>query len=175
MKFQSLYYLTDDSIVYQQIDRPSIEVRFSDFLLVRERNEGMYLSKAMNTLLHNEESSLQASYHLAAIHEKFTSDILWDWESTLVIKERDYYEEIAGERAYLKEKQIFRRPEFFDEYGFDEYLGRIRAWAKKRGLFKSEAEILEQTKRKIQELVIARSKTDFIELTERHIQLILSQ
>lgn len=171
MIYQSLYYLTDDSIIYPKTYTPGIQIPLLDFHMMAESRPSLYTSKAIDTLIYNPQSSLQAVYHLAAIHEKYLpSD--WDWEGLLYCKEQNHYEQTAGEQAYLITTGRFVRPEFYDDYGFDEYLGRIAEWAKDRGLYKSDQEILEQTKQKIQELIIERSKTDFIELTVKQIDLL---
>lgn len=171
MIYQSLYYLTDDSIVYPKTYTPGIQIPLLDFHMMAESRSGFYTSKAMNTLIDNPLSSLQAVYHLAAVHEKYLPSN-WDWEVLLHFKEREHYEKTAGEQAYLITTGRFVRPEFYDDYGFDEYLGRIAEWAKERGQYKSDQEILDHTKRKIQELIIERSKSDFIELTDKQINLI---
>jgi hypothetical protein len=168
--FNTLYKLTDDSIVYQLPNKPGIKILFKDFLLVCETIPGLYRSGTMYTLLEHPQFHLHFAYHLAAILEKFDPDV-WDWENLFYHKEWELYEKTAGEEAYLKAKYT-HRPEFFDDYAYEDYLLRIKNWAKEKGLYKSNDEIREQTKRKIQELVIARSKTDFIKLTEKHIKLI---
>lgn len=171
MIFQSLYHLEDDAIIYYKQRNGTILVPFLDFQLVIVNPNGKLSSKAMDNLIQNPQSSLSACYHQAAIHQKYLPGE-WDWQTMLLFKERMEYEKVAGEKAYLKAKGRITRPEFFGEYDFDEYLLRINQWAKANGLYKRDEAILEQTKQKIQELVIDRSKTDFIELSQKQIELL---
>lgn len=172
MKFQSLYYLTNESIVYQQLYSSDIQIPFADINLIAESRPGFITSKAMDTLINNPQSSLQAVYHLAAIHEKYLPSN-WDWEGLLYRKEQAHYEQTAGETAYLKSKGKTKRPTFDNDFDADNYELILIGWAKENELYKSDEEIQEQTEQKIQELIIARSKTEFIELTNEQINLII--
>lgn len=171
MIFQSLYHLEDDAIIYYKQHNGTISVPFLDFQLVIVNPNGKLSSKAMDNLIQNPQSSLSACYHQAAIHQKYLPGE-WDWQTMLLFKERMEYEKVAGEKAYLKAKGRITRPEFFGEYDFDEYLERITKWAKENGLFRTEEEIQQMTRTKIDKLIIERSQTEFIQLTSEQISQI---
>ncbi len=171
MTFQSLYYLTDNTIVYQHLHRSGNVIPFSDFNMIAEYRPAFYTSKALDTLLQDSQSTRQATYHLAAIHQKYIP-ANWDWEHLLYFKEQQCYEKTAGEFAYMKAKGMTSPPVFYHDYDAIDYEIRIEKWAKERGVYRSREEILDQTSRNIQELIYDRSKTDFIRLTEDQIQII---
>ncbi len=171
MIFQSLYFLTDEAIVYQQLYKQGTVIQFADFNMIAEQRSGLFTSKALDTLLQDSQSSLQALYHLAAVHQKYIPT-RWDWESLMYIKEQQQYEKIAGEIAYLKAKGRLTRPEFFNDYDAWDYEARIIKWAQEQGLYKTSEVLLDQTRRNIQTLIYDLSKTDFIQLTDEQINLI---
>lgn len=152
MIYSSMYRTSATGIIYQGVNKPDNIVRFEDMKNYYEDGRGKCRSIVLEKLAQRPEATLQNQYHLAAIIEKFFPEG-WNWIEHMYYQEKLHYEKVAGEKAYLMAKGQFRRPEFFDDWSVYEYDRRIDCWAQEQGLYRSQEELLDQTKKKVDELI----------------------
>jgi hypothetical protein len=165
--FNTMYRMEHEGIVYLTNPK-SVKILFAEFDdIMAPYKDGLMVSEAMGALRRSEAWNIDRLYHLAAILQKLHPDIPWRWEADFISHEMSEYYKTVSTKVYMEAHGIATKMyrDDFDEWQFDL---RVHKWFEEQGMIRDENEIIEIAKRKVQELIYDRSKTDFIDLSSYH-------
>lgn len=173
--FNTICYFSTKSINYYGIKKetkiPFVQL---DYGFPSRSNDQIYWSSAVHDLYTSGNCYLSQLYHLAAVVEKIYPG-RWAWEEQFEYYENSFQADKTSTKAYMKAHNMHVRPEFYDDFFEWQFMAHVQKWFDEQGLSKTEDQIKEETAAQVKELILDRSKKDFIKLSEKLLQIIDKQ